>query len=652
MNLRVTLLASCLVILSLTVFERSKFGDVLENEIAVGASYQLRSWLDKDPKISDRLKVFFFDDKAFAAVGRPDLNISEWVDVFASLDERKPKAILVDKLFSFPEGDLGKMIHAKLKNQTAIYTASFSTMTKIPGRSEIKNTAASGYNDHSFREVSFSVKGKTPYIYGANRKIRGFLSGTGHVEYRSQSHIPAFIKAGEKRILPHISSKVADSYEVENGVIIPNGVKVNTDSRGRILVNHGTKEALTKQSYGMAPLYIRATRSKKPISVVNEGDIVLLLPGMFTGGSDWHRTLLGTMPGGTIIAALVNSVLTGEHLHKWTHGRPFFIVLSAAIGVGLGLFAGGGLFWIVFALTLLLVPVSGMFAFTYLSIAFPWFYPLIGFGVSSLLAMGQKTSALRTQKIRMESELETAHAVQKHFIKDGEFIGRNFISYGLFLGASECSGDWLFKISNQHSDYLFLGDVMGHGVSAALVTSLASSIVRAEIEREGVTLEHMATVINKVMYETFAGKISMSLTAFSFCHGVEEVEILNAGHTFPIIIENGKAKTIRVTGSLLGVAADSSFKVKKVPFHPGQRLFTYTDGLVESQSEKIPNIRTKKLFGLIEKCSKLPLQQMNLELYEETSQVLGRRQAPDDITLLCVDLGVRKVAEPETTKAA
>ncbi len=637
-NLRTTILAAALVWLSLVVFERSKFGDILENEIAVGGSYQMRSWLGKNPKLSPKLKVFFFDDKTFAALGKPDLSTAEWAAIFKSLDARKPRAILIDKIFSFPGGDVLDLLSKRDDIQTKIYTAGFSTSVNITGRSEVKNIGEAGYREPIFREVSFEQKQATPFIYGASKQLRRFFDGAGHVQYMNQSHIPGYIKAGRKTIFPHLSSAVSDSYDVKENSITVNTKKVNLDSRGRMLVNHGTKESLAASSFGMTPLYLRATRSKKPISVVNEGDTVLILPAMYTGGSDWHATLLGSMPGGVIIAGMVNSVLTGKHINKWDTGRPFFVLVGILLGLWLGLIASGGFFWFGLFIVFGCVPLAGMLIFTYYSLSIPWFYPLISFGVTSLFAMGQRTSSLRVQKIRMESELETARTVQKHFIKDGEYVGKHFKSYGLFLGASECSGDWLFKISNDKYDFLFLGDVMGHGISAALVTSMASAIVRSELARGDVPLKQIATVLNQVMYATFAGKISMSLTAFSFCRDRKMVDILNAGHTFPVLIENGKAKTIRVTGSLLGVSEAVSFNTKTLEFYAGQRLFTYTDGLVESQDKAVSNIRTKKLFSLIEKYADSSLEDMSMELFRETSKILGRKQAPDDITMLCIDL--------------
>ena len=76
-------------------------------------------------------------------------------------------------------------------------------------------------------------------------------------------------------------------------------------------------------------------------------------------------------------------------------------------------------------------------------------------------------------KARMETELETARLVQTRFFPQRAFEHGGFRISGRSIAATECGGDWWNYRHVGGWLYVAMGDVTGHGVSAALVTSAA-----------------------------------------------------------------------------------------------------------------------------------------------------------------------------------
>ncbi|MFJ9622653.1 SpoIIE family protein phosphatase [Streptomyces sp. NPDC101181] len=149
-------------------------------------------------------------------------------------------------------------------------------------------------------------------------------------------------------------------------------------------------------------------------------------------------------------------------------------------------------------------------------------------------------------------------------------------------------GDWFDVVPLQDGRHLkAMGDVMGHGVEAAVAMSHYRSLLRllagedlpphqileqldAMVERSG--LDRAATCLLAVV-DRFAG----------VC------EVASAGHLPPVFIDPGEAGARIVpvpVGPPLGTGF-GGYRTASVPCGPGTVLFMYTDGLVERRGEDI-----------------------------------------------------------------
>ena len=140
---------------------------------------------------------------------------------------------------------------------------------------------------------------------------------------------------------------------------------------------------------------------------------------------------------------------------------------------------------------------------------------------------------------------------------------------------------------------LVIGDVMGHGLTAAVFTAEIRFILRAflrEHQRPGLVLSHL----NSYLYESHRlfreglngeGDDAPVCLALAVLHaGTGEGSVASAGMEPPLLLRaDGQVEEMKVSGLLLGVEEDQEYKA--VPFHlePGETILMTTDGITEAR---------------------------------------------------------------------
>lgn len=198
-----------------------------------------------------------------------------------------------------------------------------------------------------------------------------------------------------------------------------------------------------------------------------------------------------------------------------------------------------------------------------------------------------------TEKMsRMEIELQTAKAVQDTlFPEPTEFTTAKISLAGSYQPASECGGDWWFYNTIGNRIFLWIGDVTGHGVSAALVTSAARAAVSGIESNPEVTPSFALSILNKAVYDASKGQKYMSFCVVAIDLKTGACSYSTAAHELPFLIkslgsEDPKGFDVTYlptanTSFLLGQQKDAVFFEDTIYLKPGDGLFLYTDGITE-----------------------------------------------------------------------
>ncbi len=198
-----------------------------------------------------------------------------------------------------------------------------------------------------------------------------------------------------------------------------------------------------------------------------------------------------------------------------------------------------------------------------------------------------------TEKMsRMEAELQTAKTVQDTlFPEPSEFTSEKISLAGSYQPASECGGDWWFYNTIGNRMFLWIGDVTGHGVSAALVTSAARAAVSGIETQADITPAAALAILNKAVYDASKGQKYMSFFVVAIDLKTGACTYSSAAHELPFLIQHkdiSDAKKFDVTylpaagtSFLLGQHPNSTFTEDTIYLKPGDGLFLYTDGITE-----------------------------------------------------------------------
>jgi serine phosphatase RsbU (regulator of sigma subunit) len=203
--------------------------------------------------------------------------------------------------------------------------------------------------------------------------------------------------------------------------------------------------------------------------------------------------------------------------------------------------------------------------------------------VISLLRLKKTHDELYEKNQLIQAELATAKRIQKYIIPtDFSFIHYPRIS-GMYLPIEDIGGDYFdcYRLSDSRSGFL-IADVTGHGIPAALIMSMSKMIFSLYSSRFDSTSDYLAAVNQQMMGMLLSDQY---ITAFYVIYDREtgRISFTNAGHTRALYYRAGSDKILALDtqGFFIGISDMLSYEQKSLQVSEGDRLFLYTDGIVE-----------------------------------------------------------------------
>ncbi|HJJ48389.1 MAG TPA: SpoIIE family protein phosphatase [Methanocorpusculum sp.] len=206
--------------------------------------------------------------------------------------------------------------------------------------------------------------------------------------------------------------------------------------------------------------------------------------------------------------------------------------------------------------------------------------------------------------------------------------------------ASEVGGDYYdYFMTDEKHVVIMVADVSGHGIPAALFLANVKSCIRSFSHHTGLPVD---TVVNRVNRELCAlNSEKMFVTGWIGYVDLETgiLKYVNAGHNPPALrTNNGEFKLVKSKPDfVLGRKRLTRYTEQTITLSEGDRLFLYTDGIVELANPAGEFFGEGRLLDALNTSIHLTASDFLQKLTNELSAFRGSREPADDITMLAFE---------------
>lgn len=257
----------------------------------------------------------------------------------------------------------------------------------------------------------------------------------------------------------------------------------------------------------------------------------------------------------------------------------------------------------------------------------------------------------RQFRIRLEDDLQMAGELQKTFFPktypvfpEGAEAADSLVRFHLdhhscgLVGGDLCS---IRKLSKTEVG-IFLCDVMGHGVRAALGTAIVRAVVEeiSDDKKEPAEfLGHMNNVLLPILRQEdefiYATACYLVLDMSS---GM--VRLSNAGHPMPILVDaaNQRAEWFEhgegSAGPALAICEEYQYSTFKRKIRPGDAMVLFTDGIYEVAGAGQEEFGEQRLLSTVQQHAKLSLKDLFPAILNQARRFAADGVFDDDVCLV------------------
>jgi len=260
--------------------------------------------------------------------------------------------------------------------------------------------------------------------------------------------------------------------------------------------------------------------------------------------------------------------------------------------------------------------------------------------------LGHLASVFNEMSAKLKKERDQdIHEMQKAADIQERLLPRKDISVpGLrietrYLPARVVGGDFfdIFRIAEGRWGIL-MADAQGHGYYSALLATMVKILFNKLAEGHS----DPAMVVNEAnrALVSMLGSEVVASVFFATCNAADDTfSFCNAGHPPGILYacNSGRSEALTEGGMLIGIDAETDYESKQVQLRPGERIFLYTDGLIETTGKNSERFGVARAQEFITSNRNRPLAGNVDSVIEALKKFRRHAQQEDDIAIVALE---------------
>lgn len=249
---------------------------------------------------------------------------------------------------------------------------------------------------------------------------------------------------------------------------------------------------------------------------------------------------------------------------------------------------------------------------------------------------------LKRHNGNLETEIRLAAFIQQNFYRHDNIGFKDWDLFYYSRPLAGVSGDlYDFYETKNGTEGLGIFDVSGHGISSGLVTMLVKNIIQQEFsaQEDNELWEIVNTINERVISEK--GKVQNYLTGILIRIKKNTLEIVNAGHPYPIVYRRASQKCMvlekasEFAGGTIGIAGFPTFFYSQyVDFEDGDEIILFTDGISDVTNKEGNRFVATKLPQVIEENSDESAKEQIRLLTKALKEFREGSEITDDMTVI------------------
>ena len=253
------------------------------------------------------------------------------------------------------------------------------------------------------------------------------------------------------------------------------------------------------------------------------------------------------------------------------------------------------------------------------------------------------TSQLR-ERLHLKEALNLAMEVQQNLLPSAPPVIPNLDLAGRSIYCQETGGDYFDYIlrngpAGSRKLCAAVGDVVGHGISAALLMTTVRALLRSRLDQSGPIAAAVADVNRLLHRDTASSGSFVTLFLLEVDPAAGCLEWVRAGHDPALLYRAAADEVLELGGPGMALGVDglgsylSGFRSGLVA---GDVLLIGTDGIWETRNAAAERFGKDRLGRIIRTRHRLSAEGILQSIFDALEEFRGRGPIEDDITLMIV----------------
>jgi sigma-B regulation protein RsbU (phosphoserine phosphatase) len=234
-----------------------------------------------------------------------------------------------------------------------------------------------------------------------------------------------------------------------------------------------------------------------------------------------------------------------------------------------------------------------------------------------------------------QQDLDLATQIQSKLLPLRDVALENWDARYRYQPVGAVGGDYceLIALGDGKSIFFAVGDVAGKGVAASLLMTHLSAIFRSLLSLD-LSLAELVSRANRLFCEStapshYATLVCGRATALG-------VELCNAGHCAPLLLQRDATHRLDSTGLPLGLFCGGQYAVRQLNLGAGDSLVLYSDGITEAQDPSGDDYQEERLIRSLRDRFEQSADDMADGVLRDVARFRQTSPPSDDMTLLIV----------------